>query len=153
MIDQDQVQRVIGRDAYGSDGEKIGRVGQVFLDDQTGRPDFATVNTGLFGMSESFVPLTEATLTDAGLSVPFTKDRIKDAPKVSPDDGHLSDEDERMLFEYYGLFYDGPAGRNGSDTGDTGGTGDVGGGAVGRDVSGPTTDEAMTRSEERLDVG
>jgi uncharacterized protein (TIGR02271 family) len=97
-------------------------------------------------MSESFVPLAEATMTDAGLSLPFTKDRVKDAPKVSPDEGHLSDEDEQMLFEYYGLLYDGPAGRNGDDTGDVGG-------AVGRDVSGPTTDEAMTRSEERLDVG
>jgi sporulation protein YlmC with PRC-barrel domain len=73
MIDQDQVQRVIGRDAYGSDGTKIGRVGQVFLDDQTGEPEFVTVNTGLFGMSESFVPLAEATVTDAGLSVPFTR--------------------------------------------------------------------------------
>jgi uncharacterized protein (TIGR02271 family) len=147
MIDQDQVQRVIGRDAYGSDGDKIGRVGQVFLDDQTGRPDFATVNTGLFGMSESFVPLAEATVTDAGLSVPFTKDRVKGAPSVSPDRGHLSEEDEQMLFEYYGLGYDAPAGRHRDDTGD------VGDGAVGRDISGPTTDEAMTRSEERLDVG
>jgi uncharacterized protein (TIGR02271 family) len=148
MIDQDQVQRVIGRNAYGSDGDKIGRVGQVFLDDQTGRPDFATVlNPGLFGMSESFVPLAEATVTDAGLAVPFTKDRVKDAPNVSPDGEHLSDEDEQRLFEYYGLGYDAPAGRHRDDTGD------VGEDMVGRDISGPTTDQAMTRSEERLDVG
>jgi uncharacterized protein (TIGR02271 family) len=104
------------------------------------------VNTGLFGMSESFVPLAEATVTDAGLSVPFTKDRVKDAPNVSPDDGHLSDEDEQRLFEYYGLGYDAPAEHRGD-------TGDVGDDMVGRDISGPTTDEAMTRSEERLDVG
>ncbi|TCC55298.1 DUF2382 domain-containing protein [Kribbella pittospori] len=147
MIDQDQVQRLIGRDAYGSDGDKIGRVGQVFLDDQTGRPDFATVNTGLFGMSESFVPLVEAMLTDAGLSVPFTKERVKDAPNVSPDDGHLSEEDEQLLFEYYGLGYAARAERHRDDSGNAGD--DV----VGRDTSGPTTDQAMTRSEERLDVG
>jgi len=147
MIDQDQVQRVIGRDAYGSDGDKIGRVGQVFLDDQTGKPDFATVNTGLFGMSESFVPLADATVTDEGLSVPFTKDRVKDAPNVNPDDGHLSEEDEQTLFEYYGLGSGAPAGRHHDETGD------VDDGRVGRDISGPTADEAMTRSEERLDVG
>lgn len=144
MIQQDQLQMMIGRDTYGTDGEKIGRVGQVFLDDQTGEPEFATVNTGLFGMSESFVPLAEATMTDTGLSVPFTKDRVKHAPNVSPDDGHLSEEDEQALFEYYGLGSDASAGRHRGDTGDE---------FVGRDTSGPTTDQAMTRSEERLDVG
>jgi uncharacterized protein (TIGR02271 family) len=136
-----------------SDGEKIGRVGQVFVDDQTGSPDFVTVNTGLFGLSESFVPLADATVNDEGLSVPFTKERVKDAPNVDPDGGHLSDSDERRLFEYYGVGYDAPAGRFGDGTGDL--TGDLGNadGAVGRDTSGPTTDEAMTRSEERLEVG
>jgi uncharacterized protein (TIGR02271 family) len=148
MIQQEQVRMLLGRDAFGSDGDKIGRVGQVFLDDQTGEPEFATVHTGLFGMSESFVPLAEATVTDAGLSVPFTKDRVKDAPNVSPEAGHLSNEDEQTLYEYYGLGYEAtPAGRHRNDTGDTGE--DFGG----RDISGPNTDEAMTRSEERLDVG
>ncbi|MEU4392766.1 PRC and DUF2382 domain-containing protein [Kribbella sp. NPDC023855] len=145
MITRDQVQELIGRDAYGSDGDKIGRIGQVFLDDQTGEPEFATVNTGLFGMSESFVPLAEASVTGDGLAVPFGKDRVKDAPNVSTDEGHLSEADEQRLYEYYGLGYDQPVGRH-RDDGDVGGT-------VGHDTSGPTTDDAMTRSEERLDVG
>ena len=49
MLTQDQLREVIGTTAYGSDGEKLGKVGQVFLDDHTGEPEFATVNTGLFG--------------------------------------------------------------------------------------------------------
>jgi uncharacterized protein (TIGR02271 family) len=146
MITKDQVQELIGREAYGTDGDKIGRIGQVFLDDQTGQPEFATVNTGLFGTSESFAPLTEASVAGDGLSVPFGKDRVKDAPNVSADDGHLSPSDEQRLYEYYGLGYDQPAGRHHDDDGDVDG-------AVGHDTSGPTTDDAMTRSEERLDVG
>jgi uncharacterized protein (TIGR02271 family) len=143
MITKEQVPELIGCEAYGSDGDKIGRLGQVFLDDQTGQPEFATVNTGLFGMSESFVPLSDASLTGDGLSVPFTKDRVKDAPSVSPDDGHLSEADEQTLYEYYGLGHEEMGGRHRDD----------GDGTDGRDTSGPTTDEAMTRSEERLDVG
>jgi uncharacterized protein (TIGR02271 family) len=142
MIAVEQVQEVIGRDAYGSDGNKIGKVGQVYLDDQTGRPDFATVNTGLFGMNESFVPLAEADVTGDGIVVPFTKDQVKDAPKMdTEDDGHLSPDAERTLYEYYGLSdFSDTSGRHREET-------------VGRDTSGPTTDDAMTRSEERLDVG
>ena len=57
MINENQIQSVMGSDVHGSDGEKIGRAGQVYLDDQTGRPEWVTVNTGLFGTNESFVPL------------------------------------------------------------------------------------------------
>ncbi|WP_432941584.1 DUF2382 domain-containing protein [Kribbella sp. CA-253562] len=153
MITKDQVQELIGREAYGSDGDKIGKLGQVYLDDQTGQPEFATVNTGLFGMSESFVPLADASVSGDGLSLPFTKERVKDAPNVSPDDGHLSPEDEQRLYEYYGLDYDGSAGLGYDQSGDLGYDRDDTAGAVGRDTSGPTTDDAMTRSEERLDVG
>jgi sporulation protein YlmC with PRC-barrel domain len=53
MLNQDQVREVIGSTAYGSDGEKIGKVGNLFLDDQTGAPEFVTVNTGFFGSNES----------------------------------------------------------------------------------------------------
>jgi uncharacterized protein (TIGR02271 family) len=159
MISKDQVQELIGREAYSNDGDKIGKLGQVYLDDQTGQPEFATVNTGLFGMSESFVPLADASVTGDGLSVPFGKDRVKDAPNVSPDGGHLSPEDEQRLYEYYGLDYDDRSAGLGYDqSGDLGYDRSVGDrddvdGTVGHDTSGPTTDDAMTRSEERLDVG
>ncbi|MDX6319973.1 MAG: hypothetical protein QOD35_3373, partial [Nocardioidaceae bacterium] len=46
MLDQGQIDQVAGSDAYGSDGSKIGSVGQVYLDDQTGQPAWVTVNTG-----------------------------------------------------------------------------------------------------------
>jgi uncharacterized protein (TIGR02271 family) len=153
--------RFIGQTLYSSDNEKVGKIGQVFLDDDTDRPEFLTVNTGLFGMNESFVPAADATVDGEGVRVPFTKDQVKDAPNVDVDSGHLDQSEERRLYEHYGLTYSErssdsglPEGGTGLATGTTGtsGRGDTFTGE-GHDTSGPNTDEAMTRSEERLDVG
>ena len=149
MLGQDELQRVIGRDVYDADDDKIGSAQQVYLDDQTSEPEWVTVRTGLFGTKESFVPLAEARVTDRGLAVPYTKAFVKDAPSVD-DDGHLSPEEVEELYRYYNR--DGrqdrdlAGGHDGDDRVDVGGT-------EGQDVSGPTTDDAMTVSEERLDVG
>ncbi len=146
MLEQNQIDQVSGTTAYGSDGEKIGTVGQVFLDDQSGQPEWVTVNTGLFGMSESFVPIRDASFSGDRLTIPFDKDRVKNAPNVSADT-HLSPEEERELYNYYSVdyaddtSYDTTTTTTGTDT------------TVGHDTSGPTTDEAMTRSEERINVG
>ncbi|HEY8372100.1 MAG TPA: PRC-barrel domain-containing protein, partial [Pseudonocardiaceae bacterium] len=56
MITQDMVPLLFGDEVYDANGEKIGKVGQVYLDDETGQPAWVTVRTGLFGMKESFVP-------------------------------------------------------------------------------------------------
>jgi sporulation protein YlmC with PRC-barrel domain len=104
MIGQDQIQQSIGSDMYSSDGDKIGRVGQVYLDDTTGQPQWLTVNTGFFGTNESFVPITEADFSGDRVTVPFSKDRVKDAPNVAAD-GHISQDEERALYEYYDLDY------------------------------------------------
>ena len=87
---------------YDQDNEKVGAVKEVYLDDQTGEPRFATVSTGLFGMKQTFVPLDAARASGEGdLTVPFTKDFIKDAPNIDPD-GHLDPSEERRIFEHYG---------------------------------------------------
>lgn len=88
---------------YDQDNEKVGSVKEIYLDDQTDEPRFATVSTGLFGMKETFVPLDAAQpIADGDLKVPFTKDFIKDAPNIDPD-GHLEPSEEREIFEYYGM--------------------------------------------------
>src|SRR5687768_13418801 len=90
MITENHIDQVRGQTVYGADGEKIGKAGEVYLDDQSGRPEWVTVNTGLFGTNETFVPLADADLAGDGLRVPFAKDLVKDAPNVDPDNGHLS---------------------------------------------------------------
>ena len=145
MLNNQELHGVVGSDAYSDNGEKIGTVGQLFLDDETGQPEFLTVNTGFLGTNESFIPVANATVAGDRVTVPFSKDKVKDAPNVSASSGHLSSEEERTLYEYYGLTY--------SSYGDSAVGGQREAGTVGHDVSGPTTDDAMTRSEERLTVG
>jgi uncharacterized protein (TIGR02271 family) len=142
MITEQHLSSVIGSTAVGTDG-KLGTVGEVFLDDETGRPEWATVRTGLFGTKEAFVPLADADLSGEDLRVPYAKDKVKNAPHIDSD-GHLSPAEEEELYRYYGLGF----GNGTAPVADT-----TSRGTVGHDTSGPTTDDAMTRSEEHLQVG
>lgn len=129
-------------------GDKVGTAGQFYLDDETGAPEWATVKTGLFGSSESFVPLKGATLDGQAVVVAYDKDTIKAAPRVD-NDGSLSPDEEDTLYRHYGLASTG--GR--LDTApapvaaDTTPRGDVDRGTTG------SVDNAMTRSEEQVRVG
>jgi uncharacterized protein (TIGR02271 family) len=121
-----------------SDGDKIVRLEDVYVDTETGQPEWATVNTGLFGLRHSFIPLAASEPARGDVVVPYSKDQVKDAPSVDPD-GELSDEEEQSLYRHYGMSREGAAAPDREP--------------VGEDISGPTTDDAMTRSEEELRVG
>ena len=149
-----------GQDLYDTSGDKLGTIEEIYLDAQTGEPEWALVNTGLFGTKSSFVPLQEATDEGGTLRVPYEKAQVKGAPQMDPD-GELSQSDESALYRHYGLDYgESRSGsglpEGGSGTGEATGTreGSFGGAPpVGEDTSGPETDNAMTRSEEELRVG
>lgn len=102
MLSVDDVLAARSGKAYDSDGDKVGSVGEVYLDDQTGQPAWVTVNTGLFGTSESFVPLEGARVEGDDLHLPYSKAKIKDAPRQDADK-HLDVEQEEALYHYYGL--------------------------------------------------
>lgn len=138
MVTENQAADLMGATAYDQDGDKIGKVGQVFFDDATGRPEWVTVNTGFFGTNENFVPLRDASFEGGDLRLPYEKSRVKDAPQIEAA-GHLEPDDEDELYRYYDL-----------------GTGTGVGTAAGRagvENRGGSGDAAMTRSEEELRVG
>lgn len=148
-----------GRTMVGRDREKIGTISDIYEDPDTGRPEWATVTTGLFGMKSNFVPLAGAAPDGEGVCANVSKDQVKDAPSVDPD-GQLSEQEETRLFEHYGIPYtqEGSVTAQGQPSGggqraQTGERARTGQEQVGRDVSGRETDEAMTRSEEELRVG
>lgn len=140
MFDKQEAQQLIGADLYGASDQKVGRIGQVYLDDQTGRPEWATVNTGFFGTSESFVPLQGAQRVSSGVAVPFDKDRIKNAPRVEASGGHIEEGQEAELYGYYGLAYS----EDRSDTGLPEGA---------PETATTAGEEDLVRSEEQLHVG
>lgn len=133
MITMEQIPGVLGNTAYDRSHRKIGKVGHVYLDTQTGKPEWLTVRTNLIGTNESFVPLGEAEVRGQEITVPFEKDKVEGAPSVEVEaSGYLPEEQEIRLYDYYGLAFPGPAPQ-----------------------APPTapSDNAMTRSEERMRVG
>jgi|tagenome__1003787_1003787.scaffolds.fasta_scaffold20214354_2 hypothetical protein len=128
------VQTWRGRDALGAGGDKVGTIEDIYLDRESGEPEWVAIKTGLFGGKVSFAPLAEAQADGDAIQLPYDKAQIKDAPRVEAD-GELSTAEEAELYRHYGRSYEA------GDTGDR------------HDTSGPTTDSAMTRSEEELRVG
>ena len=140
------------------DGEKVGTLKELYLD-QDDRPAWAAVETGLFGMRQSFVPLEGATAMDNQVRVPFAKDHVKDAPNIDPETQLTEDEEDRLHDHYGGRRDDaGPDDRDTPDArvedravagGDRAEAGDD------RDEADEarSEDDAMTRSEEELVVG
>ncbi|WP_327238156.1 PRC and DUF2382 domain-containing protein [Streptomyces sp. NBC_01317] len=106
-----------GLTVYGKEGDKIGNVGQVYVDDVTGRPEWVTVKTGMFGMKESLVPLSGGRRMGEDLHVPHTKETVKDAPRLDADE-HLDPAQERALYEHYGLSGAGMGAETGAGTGE-----------------------------------
>jgi uncharacterized protein (TIGR02271 family) len=159
MLTQNDTQKLFAADVYEADGTKIGSVADIYLDAQSGNPEWVAVKTGLFGTKQSFVPLDRANLEGDRIIVAFGKDQVKDAPRIDPD-GRLSPAEEDELYRYYGLSStDGNLDRDGGYTDTTttsrqAGTNTAFDGSDDRgDTSGRDTDDAMTRSEERLVAG
>jgi uncharacterized protein (TIGR02271 family) len=143
-LQQEDLRTLRGGTLFDQDGKKMGTVDDIYLDRDTDRPEWALVNTGLFGTKSSFVPIAQATREGNGLRVPYTKDHVAGAPRMDPD-GELSQQEEAQLYAYYGLDYS--EGR--SDSGLPAGERDV------RDASrdyDAFSDDAMTRSEEELRI-
>jgi uncharacterized protein (TIGR02271 family) len=149
-----------GHEARSNDGDKLGRIEDIYLDQETGKPEWMAVKTGMFGGRVSFVPLAQASLDGDVVTVPYDKATIKDAPHAEAD-GELSQQEEGQLYRHYGLDYSEARSDSGLPEGGRNGQSDRSGDptpegsrdVVGNDVSGPETDRAMTRSEEELRVG
>jgi len=148
----EQIEGWIGRNLVDAYGEKIGKINDIYVDEQTGEPEWLAVNTGLFGTSVSFVPLTGATRVGDDLQVQVAKDQVRDAPTAAAD-GQLTYDEEARLYAYYGLSYGQPATTAAPTTAAPATAAPpMAAPATAAPATG-ATDNAMTRSEEELEVG
>jgi uncharacterized protein (TIGR02271 family) len=132
---QEEYASWIGHNVVDSSGAKVGKVADVFVDDETGAFNWISVNTGMFAKKSSFVPMEGAQANGDDLVIAWDKATVKDAPQVDDDeDGHVTQEQEEELYRYYKL-------QAQTSTGDTAERVEQG------------SDDAMTRSEEELRVG
>lgn len=141
----EDVQALVGADLIDADGSNVGKIEDIYLDSDTQEPEWALVHTGLLGRKLHYVPLRGASVSDDSLQAGYSESQIKAAPGIDPD-VELSPEEEAELYRHYGVEAEPRVLKAGdvqpAPVGDTG-----------YDTSGPTTDEAMTRSEEQLQVG
>jgi uncharacterized protein (TIGR02271 family) len=162
MTTTEELQNMEGQTAVDVNGAKLGKIGQIYVDDQTGQPLWVTITTGMFGTKQNFAPLYGSRSDGGDLQLAVTKDMVADAPGIEAD-GRIEDSENEALYTHYSGYLGGTAQNQGQDAsyqdqgqGYARNTRDeMAGhdGIQGRDTSGPTTDGAMTRSEERLHVG
>lgn len=143
----DRLAEMRGTPVYSSDGDKIGSVEELFLDDDTGEPEWIGLGTGFFGTKRVLVPIAGADVRDDAVYVPYAKAHVKRTPDLDGDE--ISQETEAQLYAHYGL----QAGRGA--TADPAGAADTGLEPGTPDSPGDTTEgtPALTRSEEELRVG
>jgi hypothetical protein len=103
-MDQAPILNMEGATVVEPKGDKVGTVEHIYLDDETGRPEWISVRTGFFGLRSSLVPLSEARIEGNEVIVGYDKQTVKDAPNIGEED-HLSRDEERQLYEHYGLQY------------------------------------------------
>ncbi len=141
---QTGLEDLIGQTLIDNDGDKIGSISDIYLDEQTEQPEWFAVRTGLLGTRVNFVPVQGMSRRDDEVKAPFSKSQVKESPHAEAD-GALSQDEEAALYSHYGMSYS----EDSSDSGLPNGQAPQN---TGHDTSGPNTDDAMTRSEEEMSV-
>jgi hypothetical protein len=91
----------IRRAAIDAEGNRIGKISKVYLDQQTGQPMWVLVETGLLGTRQSFAPIHGSRLDGELVVLAVSKDQIKDSPDIDPD-AEISESEQDALRQYYG---------------------------------------------------
>ncbi|MBV9817824.1 MAG: PRC-barrel domain-containing protein [Solirubrobacterales bacterium] len=104
MVEVDNLADWRGRELVDRDGDKIGKLEDIYVDTETEQPMFGSVKEGLIGKHLTFVPLTGATASPDGLRIAASKEQVKDAPNIDQDAG-LAADDENDLYRHYGIAY------------------------------------------------
>ncbi len=162
MADFSRIEDLANATAYDVNGDKVGAVKDVYVNDTTGQPDFISVKHGIFGSGDSIVPLRGHTLRDRELHLAFPKERIEDAPDLD-ENGHLTGDDQDALYRHYGLTdtkdvttYETP-GRHAAPAAGTAGTAGAGlgtaAGAAGAAAAGAAAGTGHAAAKERESFG
>lgn len=93
-----------GQTLVDRDGDKIGKLEEIYVDTSNDQPQFGSVKQGALGRKLTFVPLVDATVGRDEIQISFSKEQVKEAPNMDPS-GELSIDDETALYQHYGLPY------------------------------------------------
>src|ERR1700685_1078719 len=97
-----------GKTLVDPDGEKIGKLEDVYVDVENDVPQFATVKEGFIGRHLTFVPLGGIQIGPDDLQVTVTKEQVRTAPDIEIDGGELTQAAESALYHHFELNYTAP---------------------------------------------
>jgi hypothetical protein len=100
----DQARSWRGMTLVATDDEPVGEIEAIYVDRTTRQPEWALVQTGLFGGARTFVPLADAAQLGDTVKVPHEPSVVRDAPRLELD-AKLSEADEARLYAHYGIQY------------------------------------------------
>ena len=105
MVKHQNIAEWHGKDLIDRDGDKIGKLEDVYVDIETDEPIFGTVKEGLISRHLTFVPLEGITIGPENLQVAVSKEQVKDAPNIDMHGDELSQDGESALYHHYQLNY------------------------------------------------
>ena len=108
MTNIEEAQSWIGRTAVDSTGAQIGRITQIWVDDQTGQAEWASLKGAILGRQEVVAPLDGVAPVRSARQFAFSKEQLIGAPKVGQE-GRLELQDKESLLSYYGMAGSRPA--------------------------------------------
>lgn len=114
-----------GAPVYSKDGDRIGTVDRLYLDIDTGRPEWIGIGAGFLRMKGALVPVEGSTFEGDGVRVPYDGDHVKASPDI--DEERISQRTEAELASHYGLSYGEDRSRTGLPESGNGRTGTSGG--------------------------
>jgi uncharacterized protein (TIGR02271 family) len=110
----DELVRALGRDVHDREGEKVGSVDLLFRDDETGRPAWMGVQTGVLRTRRFLVPLQGVEVESDAVRIPWPKDLVEGAPTYDEEDNRglvggdqapivITPEKEQRAYAHYGV--------------------------------------------------
>jgi sporulation protein YlmC with PRC-barrel domain len=89
-------------DVVSSDGESVGKLIDVYVNDETGEAEFLLVASGFLHNRLHLAPADGATRSGDTVTLAVTKEAVDHAPHIAAD-GDLTTDEERRLYEHYGI--------------------------------------------------
>src|ERR687890_1791266 len=114
----DQARSWRGMTLVATDDQPLGKIEAIYVDRTTRQPEWALVDTGLFGSSRTFVPLADAAQRGDTVQVPHELTTVREAPRLEQD-AELFEEDEARLYAHYGIQYTTEQSSSGLPAGET----------------------------------
>ena len=95
----------LGKVIVDRDGERIGKLHDVYVDVETDEPQFGTVKEGIIGRHLTFVPLVGVEVGPDELRAATLKELVRSAPDLDLHGQEMSQADESALYHHFEMNY------------------------------------------------